>query len=1469
MSVLKQNLWKLVVHQKTFSNDNVIIHKECPDLKVGDIIEVYHPDEHYSRLLVEIRTLNSATSTQQKGSVSIETSLATSFQLRQFNDVIVNKVNTNDVTLDMLELVFKDHFVTRSDCWRLHQSLIGSCVYYCNKVTFVNMRVHVNEMWMKGDKVACGVVGDSTKIVYRSKSAKFHIFVQMSSEMWDFDYFGDLYFEKAIMGFLQDLFNKWKVKGLDCNHQVVIVLFSRTYYDVNSIDEFSKEMQREVSCSRDGRFYQDFYKIIRQSEKQDNLQNVILDLKRSFHGYPHYVGCQQPLTDDRKDKVSPKGLGRNSRASEGNLLEAINLSLTVFEKHYIDCNLEETNCTTLIITPSTGVFEVDEELTILTRNRLIENGVGIDLVCLAERPLHAVPLLKFFPSKDSPQRMTMYNVPQWINLSYYSKTQASTSVFVPRMQVPPQPPLKEIYLQCSAANNITDADYEAFDANVFDYSKPKSKSLTPHLSTRQTTLLEYASVQSSPEVSKSVSNPVLKKMSLQENGNIHQLIRSLSDDPGRMAIHGSFEDLKFTMGSDKEDNSKLSSEHLQTQMSEQSVVKNLTLNPFKPQSMAVAITLFKYRWLHLFPMGMKGKKMQSQTKSSVLDVVDAPRKAFTTSESDVDSHESDIGAVSNNNSLSNGVDSVSSSVSNEKENIKSKRKLAVEEIDWISNVTQGVDWKSLCMPACLPLTLNYFPDETSLRSVYFEYHYTMVIEDLPDIELEIQKEVGRFDRSFLPPDKKFLEMLSQRIAQGFQVVTNPDIVRILKLENSALQSMKFDPKKDYVLSMGLTIHHLKLVDTEVHVTRYSLHEPVTAKPFLYRYNVWPHNCLQYSVAATEFQYEAAVKYNWNNLDRYICETEKDFSQLNEHMKYWRTRFLLLPVRSTPFAPREVDGMLQIEGFLRFLEGMNKIKRGTQNRQLFFSRAATVSRKVSTDKSKSERVSSITPEKSDRKELRVSNDKRTSPMPIDNHDTSRDADTSLTRTPSTPLSGVPDDMPPEHSLSITSPLQDIVQAMLNPKYGLYFLPKQDNLCNNTFISAEAVAWMIKSIDGCHGKHDAVSLGQRLLQGKFIMHASESLWQNFIDGFYLYYIKEEKKDEDVEKRRFWFARKTEEELLTSYNIQWLEVAVWRDDNEDQTACFLLDELPTPDFVYAKNQRYQTANKEKSVPLFKSMEYNLDADSKSARSEWCVISYHGNYHPNKCAYAIEMDWMVATGSIIAELVQKWSHKATSCGVHIVPAPMCAFPGSSIRCNRNPFRKSPFIHLNVDSLLKEGQLNLFEEFDPKTWSRRMFLFQEAILQKFDFLRDIPQTAPESPLHPGGRARHYQYIHASGSILMKVNDAVFGKDSLSPTFDENDIKESPFRKNRRPSKKPFEAQKNQLHIDEEYKDVHGFFWVYNYALSKKWRTNVTGDVAAAKKYVATFSDFCANRDDQLLQFWNEARTHTTRHHGSDTPGTL
>jgi len=98
------------------------------------------------------------------GLVTIQSCLATSFFLRPYNNVIVNKVNKNDVTLDILEVIFKDNFVTRGDSWRFHRSLIGSCIYVSQKVHFMNMRISVNEMWMHGDRVACGVVGEKTKV---------------------------------------------------------------------------------------------------------------------------------------------------------------------------------------------------------------------------------------------------------------------------------------------------------------------------------------------------------------------------------------------------------------------------------------------------------------------------------------------------------------------------------------------------------------------------------------------------------------------------------------------------------------------------------------------------------------------------------------------------------------------------------------------------------------------------------------------------------------------------------------------------------------------------------------------------------------------------------------------------------------------------------------------------------------------------------------------------------------------------------------------------------------------------------------------------------------------------------------------------------------------------------------------------------------------------------------------------------
>lgn len=49
----------------------------------------------------------------------------------------------------------------------------------------------------------------------------------------------------------------------------------------------------------------------------------------------------------------------NSTASEGNFLEAINMSLNVFDKHYIDRNFDRTGQIVICITPGMYIDFVD------------------------------------------------------------------------------------------------------------------------------------------------------------------------------------------------------------------------------------------------------------------------------------------------------------------------------------------------------------------------------------------------------------------------------------------------------------------------------------------------------------------------------------------------------------------------------------------------------------------------------------------------------------------------------------------------------------------------------------------------------------------------------------------------------------------------------------------------------------------------------------------------------------------------------------------------------------------------------------------------------------------------------------------------------------------------------------------------------------------------------------------------------
>ena len=63
--------------------------------------------------------------------------------------------------------------------WRNRNALVGSCAHLHKKLEYGCGRTAVHEMWAKGGRVACGTIGENTKIVYRSMTANVYIFIQV------------------------------------------------------------------------------------------------------------------------------------------------------------------------------------------------------------------------------------------------------------------------------------------------------------------------------------------------------------------------------------------------------------------------------------------------------------------------------------------------------------------------------------------------------------------------------------------------------------------------------------------------------------------------------------------------------------------------------------------------------------------------------------------------------------------------------------------------------------------------------------------------------------------------------------------------------------------------------------------------------------------------------------------------------------------------------------------------------------------------------------------------------------------------------------------------------------------------------------------------------------------------------------------------------------------------------------------
>ncbi|XP_037673316.1 GATOR complex protein DEPDC5 isoform X8 [Choloepus didactylus] len=1485
-------VYKLVIHKKGFggSDDELVVNPRVfPHIKLGDIVEIAHPNDEYSPLLLQVKSLKEDL---QKETISVDQTVTQVFRLRPYQDVYVNVVDPKDVTLDLVELTFKDQYIGRGDMWRLKKSLVSTCAYITQKVEFAGIRAQAGELWVKNEKVMCGYISEDTRVVFRSTSAMVYIFIQMSCEMWDFDIYGDLYFEKAVNGFLADLFTKWKEKN--CSHEVTVVLFSRTFYDAKSIDEFPEINRASIRQDHKGRFYEDFYKVVVQNERREEWTSLLVTIKKLFIQYPVLV---------RLEQAEDFPQGDNSTSAQGNYLEAINLSFNVFDKHYINRNFDRTGQMSVVITPGVGVFEVDRLLMILTKQRMIDNGIGVDLVCMGEQPLHAVPLFKLH-NRSTPRDSRPgddYNIPHWINHSFYtSKSQLFCNSFTPRIKLAGKKPASE------KAKNGRDTslgspkesenalpiqvDYDAYDAQVFRLPGPsRAQRLATCRSVRERESHNRKSasscdVSSSPSLpsqalpAEEVRSQASDDSSLGRSANIlmiphpHLHQYEVSSSLGYTSTRDVLENM---MEPPQRDSSAPGRFHVGSAESMLHVrpggyaPQRALINPFAPSRMPMKLTSNRRRWMHTFPVGMNPR---TQNKDSLEDNVSTSPDPILT--------------------------------------------LSAPPVVPGFCCTVGVDWKSLTTPACLPLTTDYFPDRQGLQNDYTEGCYDL----LPETDMDRRDEEG----VQMSAQQVFEEFICQRLMQGYQIIVQPRAPRPAPalpppLSSSPLYSRGLvsrnrpEEEDQYWLSMGRTFHKVTLKDKIITVTRYLPKYPYESAQIHYTYSLCPsHSDSEFVSCWVEFSHERLEEYKWNYLDQYICSAGSEDFSLIESLKFWRTRFLLLPACVTTTKritegethcdiygdrPRADEEEWQLlDGFIRFVEGLNRIRRrhrsdrmirkGTTMKGLQMTgpisthslesagppvgkkgtsalsallemeasqkclgeqQAAGPGGKSSAQPAESSSVA-MTPTHVD-SPRKVSVDQTVAPV-LDGAGLGVSSGQSVDRGSSQTFGnsqnageqGFPSTNPSDSSsqqlaassLTSSSTLVEILEAMKHPSTGVQLLSEQKGLSPCCFISAEVVHWLVSNVEGVQTQAMAVDIMQKMLEEQLIMHASGEVLRTFIYGFYFYKIVMDKEPDRVSMQQPATWHTTAVDDFTSFQRKWFEVAFVAEELlHSEIPAFLLPWLPSRPASYASRHssfsrsfggRSQAAALlAATVPEQRTVTLDVDVNNRTDRLEWCSCYYHGNFSLN-AAFEIKLHWMAVTAAVLFEMVQGWHRKATSCGFLLVPVLEGPFALPSYLYG-DPLRAQLFIPLNISCLLKDGSEHLFDSFEPETYWERMHLFQEAIAHRFGFVQDkYSASAFNFPAE-----NKPQYIHVTGTVFLQLP---YSKRKFSGQ-----------QRRRRNST----SSTNQNMFCEERV---GYNWAYNTMLTKTWRSSATGDEKFADRLLKDFMDFCVNRDNRLVMFW-------------------
>ncbi|QRG38493.1 hypothetical protein FDK38_002903 [Candidozyma auris] len=1312
---------------RSYTEDVVIDASAVPGMKQGGIYslepvtkDVNPQKEDQKRFIFAVSKHNFIGESSSKNKSNLQISLQSNplqklLDIPPRSQVLVQKVkDTSEVELDTVEIYLKDVNFPRDSQWGLASSFVGTCCYIDQRVLYLGNKIgQVRSTFKDGRKLFSGYVSKKTNIIFRSESAKLIFLVQMSREMWHFEENGEIMFHKLVNTLFPKIFKNWL--NASSHHAITIVLF--TSIDLTHIPWIS------LGAGECPTKTQDYYRVVVDQVSVFSWDKIMASLRLEFANFKRDVLMH--LVDGQY-RIS----GEPCPSVKGNFLEAVNLTISLVCDRFRNTDLRHTVNHIIVITPGTGLYDVDYDLMLKTSKKMFSLDCALDIVSLSQPPLHTVPLLRY---RDDDGHVG-HCVPKWCDISFYTDTDEWASQWIPRCKIYElqmmgvmENEVNEVRidrLQLSKKIPIVEA-MDRYDEDLFrpiEFSRSNSsklehseKKVSPKHSTATLVLMGKASLAS-------LSTPRLEPD--QSSSNVCTTTAAVQGTVSNSSANVSALSSLYTLNRSNDDPKKKNIFASRDMRSMSQIKDTYPKSGSMPsRDLVVRPTILKSRESKKTDRRGKAKEASKILKNKGKNVTSTQEK-----ERDERSRNNPYWMKIDNPSREMASDSIRCSRWADVFPPRIKRKL--------------VKWRSLKAPAALPIATSLFPSPKELESEYTFQIYVVSLSYDNKLELKCTKELMR-------------EMIRLRLAIGFQIckgerVRNAELER--KPSGSPEALIHYMPQGDCTgariyLSLNDEIHRI-FCDyngtlnvqlyrrTRAHAKHSSFgrkRRDEAQRPFIRtRY------ADEYTTSLITSQDTEPFMYNWNQFDQLLAGYDDTISETRE---FHKMKFVVMPADMSQSAYHVNNDSLSDEEIR--VEGLRKlislIERGR------YSQSA---------------------EKPTKKKEEI--------LPEISFYTGNLYDFLNEQAEVFLTSGTQ----PQNSLMVSDSkfntnikLQVLAERLQAPG-GLNLVDRtwHFKVHPSCFLGQELVSWLIEYFEDIDNRDEATSYGQDLMNEGLFTHVDNR--HGFLDGHYFYEFTESytRHSNNVKQPSGgWFRKKTTNSSDKSVNTSTISPKLTAQvsnnpshtrDNSDTLSVSAIDSNTSKKMVSSsltKNDsessslaESQNAKKLKKFMISKHVRYDCDPLRKSFRPELLDVHYDRVHNPEHC-YHIRLQWLNTTNKFIDETIVSWSRLCERYGLKLVETPwreLCTIP------KLNPFHSFVDLKLVVNPML-DPEFNETTEFKENRFYYHLFL-----LKRTGFLLDnrgsnfFSRDNIEIQYSWGLPAFKYaQFIHRTGAYIVELRD--------------------------------------------------------------------------------------------------------------------